>query len=104
MVLVRSNEVHLMRFAAVFMLIAGLCALPVEYAAAQPHVLRFADGQDAEHLNTLLMTTYPESYPANLTGAYLTRIGSHGEPVPELAREVPSLTNGGISRDGKTIV
>jgi len=93
-----------LRFAAAFMLIAGLCGLPMEYAVAQPHVLRFADGQDAEHLNTLLITTYPESYPANLTGAYLTRIGSHGEPVPELAREVPSLANGGISRDGKTIV
>jgi peptide/nickel transport system substrate-binding protein len=93
-----------MRFAAAFMLIAVLCALPLRRAAAQPHVLRFADGQDVEHLNTLLITTYPEVYPAQLTGAYLTRIGKRGEPVAELTREVPSLQDGGISRDGKTIV
>lgn len=94
----------MIRFWAAFVLIAGLCAVPTARVVAQPHVLRFADGGGAEHLNTLLIRTYPEAYPANLTGAYLTRIGSHRGLVSELASEVPSLANGGISRDGKTIV
>ena len=38
-----------------------------------------------------------------LTAAWLIRSGPHGEPVPELAAVVPSLRNGGISRDGRTI-
>jgi peptide/nickel transport system substrate-binding protein len=96
-----------MRFLAAVVLIVGVCVMPYQRTAAQSthvHELRFADGSDVEHLNTLLITTYPELYPAQLTAAYLTRIGPHGEPVPELAREVPSLRNGGISKDGKTIV
>lgn len=35
--------------------------------------------------------------------AWLFRVGSHGELVPELATEVPTLRNGGISKDGLTI-
>ncbi|GAC1414931.1 MAG: peptide ABC transporter substrate-binding protein [Candidatus Velthaea sp.] len=65
--------------------------------------MRFADGADAQHLNTLLIVTYPETYPAQLTGAFLTRVGAHGETIPELAHELPTLRNGGISVDGKTI-
>ena len=37
-----------------------------------------------------------------LTGAFLTRWGT-GRAVPELASEVPTQRNGGISADGKTI-
>lgn len=36
-------------------------------------------------------------------GAWLFRVGAHGELVPELATEVPTLGNGGISADGLTI-
>jgi peptide/nickel transport system substrate-binding protein len=33
----------------------------------------------------------------------LIRYDSHGHAVPDLARELPTLANGGISRDGRTI-
>lgn len=33
----------------------------------------------------------------------LIRFDGHARPVPDLAREVPSLANGGISRDGKML-
>jgi len=36
-------------------------------------------------------------------GAWLFRVGAHGELVPELATEIPTLRNGGISPDGLTI-
>lgn len=35
--------------------------------------------------------------------AWLFRVGAHGELVPELATEVPTLRNGGISEDGRTL-
>ncbi|MBD5655635.1 MAG: peptide ABC transporter substrate-binding protein [Candidatus Eremiobacteraeota bacterium] len=57
-----------------------------------------------QHLNTLLIATLPETFPAQLTAAYLTRSGAHREPTAELASVVPSLANGGITPDGKTVV
>jgi len=35
--------------------------------------------------------------------AWLFRVGAHGELVPELATEIPTIANGGISKDGLTI-
>lgn len=35
--------------------------------------------------------------------AWFFRVGAHGELVPELATEIPTLNNGGISKDGLTI-
>ncbi len=83
------------------LLTAAACG-PADHIGAK-HVLRFADGQDVRHLNTLLITTYPEAYPAQLTGAYLTRRDAHNRASAELASTVPTLANGGISHDGLTI-
>ncbi len=33
----------------------------------------------------------------------LIRFDDRGHPIPDLAREVPSLANGGISKDGRTL-
>ncbi|MBD5656487.1 MAG: hypothetical protein IAI50_15090, partial [Candidatus Eremiobacteraeota bacterium] len=57
-----------------------------------------------QHLNTLFITNEAEKFPAQLTAAYLTRTGAHSELTAELASVVPTLTNGGITPDGKTIV
>jgi peptide/nickel transport system substrate-binding protein len=84
-----------------------LCPSSAERAAAAGaalHELTFADGSDVQKLNPLLITTYEENYTAQLTGAFLTRLGPDRKPVAELAREVPSQRNGGVSADGKTIV
>jgi peptide/nickel transport system substrate-binding protein len=44
------------------------------------------------------------SYMAQMTMAWLVRTDEHSEPtIPELATEVPTQKNGGISADGKTI-
>ncbi len=40
----------------------------------------------------------------NLLFTFLVNVGAHGEFVPEAAREVPTLANGGISRDGLRVV
>jgi peptide/nickel transport system substrate-binding protein len=67
------------------------------------HELRYATAEDIVGLNPHLGTQTVVSYLAQLTMAWLLRTGPHNEPVPELATEVPSKENGGISRDGLTI-
>lgn len=53
-----------------------------------------------EHVNAQLVT----SYLSSLTMAFLLRTDAKNDYIPELATVVPTLQNGGISRDGKTIV
>ena len=68
-----------------------------------PHVLRYATGEDIVGLNPHLNTQLTLSFMSSLTMAWLLRFDRLDRPVPELATAVPSLANGGISPDGKTI-
>ncbi|MGH7749222.1 MAG: ABC transporter substrate-binding protein, partial [Candidatus Dormibacteria bacterium] len=68
-----------------------------------PHVLRFADGEDVAGLNPHLVQQTSLSLLSSLTAAWLVKINHENQPVPELATEVPTKANGGISADGKTI-
>jgi peptide/nickel transport system substrate-binding protein len=69
------------------------------------HELRFAAGSDIQSLNPLISSSINEDYLTQLCMAYLTRADRRGNAtVPELATEVPSRENGGVSRDGKTII
>jgi peptide/nickel transport system substrate-binding protein len=68
-----------------------------------PHVLRYATAEDVVSLNPHLNAQTTLSYMSSLTMAWLVRYDAHNRPVPELATVVPSLANGGISRDGRTI-
>jgi peptide/nickel transport system substrate-binding protein len=100
---------HLVRPAAVAVALAGL--LTTGSTAQErprhpwtiPHVLRYATGEDIVGLNPHLSQQLTLSFMSSLTMAWLLRFNHANRPVPELATEVPSLANGGISRDGKTI-
>jgi peptide/nickel transport system substrate-binding protein len=72
-------------------------------AFTTPHVLRYATAEDITGLNPHLATQTVVNYLSVLTMAYLFKTGPRNEPVPELATEVPTQKNGGISADGKTI-
>lgn len=73
-------------------------------AFTQPHVLRLATGEDIVGLNPMISTQGVVSYLSSMTMAWLVKTDAHANPtVPELATEVPTQANGGISRDGKTI-
>ena len=67
------------------------------------HTLRFAAAENLVGLNPLLNTQATVDYLAQMTMAYLVRGDIHNQPIPELATEVPTKANGGISADGKTI-
>ena len=68
-----------------------------------PHVLRYATAEDITGLNPHLASQTVVSYLSSLTMAWLVKSGPNNEPEPELALEVPTKANRGISPDGKTI-
>lgn len=85
----------------------GLAGSVAGAQARQPftiaHTLRYATGEDIVGLNPHLNQQLVVSYLSQLTMAYLLRYDANNRPIPELATAVPTLANGGISRDGRTI-
>ena len=68
-----------------------------------PHVLRYATAEDIVGLNPHLTQQTVLGYMASLTMAWLTKYDHDNRPIPELATEVPTQENGGISKDGLAI-
>jgi peptide/nickel transport system substrate-binding protein len=93
------------RFAVVLFVLLGIVdsggLSPVR--AAQPHVLRWTDSLDVQTLNPLLATSANITWLGQLTMAHFTRFDPHDRLVPELITEIPSMANGGISRDGRSV-
>jgi peptide/nickel transport system substrate-binding protein len=69
----------------------------------QPHVLRFADAGDVNTLNPHLGQYADVGFISQMTMAWLIKWDEHNQPYPELATEVPTQSNGGVSKDGLTI-
>lgn len=72
------------------------------HAYTVPHVLRLADISDPDNLNEYLSTMDLVYFLSSLMYSYLVVADGHGQLEGDLATEVPTLANGGISRDGKT--
>ncbi|MBV8354000.1 MAG: peptide ABC transporter substrate-binding protein, partial [Candidatus Eremiobacteraeota bacterium] len=98
------------RRAAAVALVAAVCAIasPVPAQPARnpwtiPGTLRVAVTIAPRSLNPILTTTAVEFDLARFCFDGLLATTPAGVPSPNLATEVPSLRNGGISRDGKAI-
>lgn len=68
-----------------------------------PHVLRISTTEDIGGLNPHITNQVSVSYLSQLTMAWLVRVDRANRLIPELAVRVPTLANGGISADGRTI-
>jgi peptide/nickel transport system substrate-binding protein len=98
--------------AALLLVLAAACTRVGEGGAGAnarnpwtvPHTLRIGEYQDIAGLNPHLIASTALGNLSELTMAYLVRYDARNAPVPELAVEVPTQANGGISRDGLTIV
>lgn len=66
-------------------------------------VLRVGNYAEPTSLNTLLNTNTAENFLSSLIFDGLVTIDDKGNDVPDLAAVVPTLQNGGISKDGRTI-
>jgi peptide/nickel transport system substrate-binding protein len=76
---------------------------PAGGSAPIPGVLRYADIAEPDNLSTLLSTQITTADLSYLMFSYFFNVDDHDNFVPEIATEVPTLANGGISPDGKTI-
>lgn len=72
-------------------------------AWTHPHVLRYATAEDISSLNPVLSQQLTLGMMSSLTMAWLVKWDRNNQPFPELATEVPSMANGGVSKDGLTI-
>ncbi len=69
----------------------------------RPHVLRYATAEDVSSLNPTLIQQGTLDYMASMTMAWLIKWDAHNNAYGELATEVPTKENGGVSADGLTI-
>jgi peptide/nickel transport system substrate-binding protein len=69
-----------------------------------PHVLRYATAEDISSLNPALIQQTTLALMSSLTAAWLVKWDIHNRPIPEIATEVPTQANGGVSPDGLTII
>ena len=68
-----------------------------------PHVLRYSTAADISSLNPHLTQQLDLGLMSSLTMAWLIRWDHNNKPIPELATEVPTQQNGGVSKNGLTI-
>ncbi len=68
-----------------------------------PHVLRYATDEDISSLNPELSQEQTLQLMSSLTAAWLVKWNHENLPIPEIATEVPTKENGGVSPDGLTI-
>jgi peptide/nickel transport system substrate-binding protein len=94
-----------LRALASILAVALLCSCSKAGQTTAPtHALVMADGSgDVTSLNPHLFTELTLGYISELTEGYLVKYDVQNHPYPELVTEIPTLTNGGISPDGKTI-
>jgi peptide/nickel transport system substrate-binding protein len=76
---------------------------PARRAWTQPGVLRWGEYTEPDTLNPVLSSLQVSVEESMLWAGYLFEYNDRNEFVPELAMEMPTLQNGGISRDGLTI-
>ncbi|HKU66219.1 MAG TPA: ABC transporter substrate-binding protein, partial [Candidatus Baltobacteraceae bacterium] len=88
--------------AAVLMLFSG-CSKTAQRGGTSGGVLRIGLYAEPTSLNPLLATNTAENLLAGLAFDLLVTIDERGNEVPDLAAQVPTLANGGISKDGLTI-
>lgn len=69
-----------------------------------PGVLRLGEDEEPDSLNPMYAHTAASDTISGLLYSFLLRYDARGNPIPDLATEVPTLRNGGISSDGRTIV
>ena len=79
------------------------CAACSGTAARSGGALRIVETQNFNSLNPIFVSGLGGQQLAALLFSYLLKIDDRGNLVPDVALEVPTRANGGISADGRTI-
>lgn len=85
--------------------VLGACTHAGDAAGgAHADVVRTATTSDLPGFNPLVFDNGALSYYAPLVHGYLLDTDAQGRLIPSLATQVPTARNGGITRDGKTVI
>jgi peptide/nickel transport system substrate-binding protein len=68
-----------------------------------PGVLRMATNADPKNLDPVLAASTPVLELSAFLFSYTVIYDDHARPVPDAVREIPTIENGDVSRDGLTI-
>ncbi|MBV8749710.1 MAG: peptide ABC transporter substrate-binding protein, partial [Candidatus Eremiobacteraeota bacterium] len=82
---------------------AGTAQVGGRHPWTHPGVLRLADVADPDSMNPLLSTMDLSYDLSSLIFSYLVIADDRGTLRGDLATEVPTVANGGIARDGRTV-
>lgn len=91
---------HSARVLLVPLITALLAACNYAANVGASNTLTIAQVEEPQSLNPLRSSGFVSGELNGLLFSYLTTYDSKGGLMPQVAREVPSLSNGGISRDG----
>lgn len=97
-------------FALLLVLLAACTNTAGEPAAGRqnawtiPGVIRLGEDEEPDSLNLMYGHNAASDAVSGLLFSFLLRYDAAGNYVPDLATQVPTILNGGISRDGRTIV
>ncbi len=69
-----------------------------------PGVVRLGEDEEPDSLNLMFAHTAATDTISGLLFSFLLRYDARGNYIPDLATQVPTLRNGGISPDGRRIV
>lgn len=69
----------------------------------QPGVLRFTESSDPKTLNVMLNSATPTLDISMFAFSWTIRYDANAHPVPDALREVPTIANGDVSKDGLTL-
>lgn len=94
---------RLLLLAACLSVVAGCSKSGSTSGSTQPGILRISIQQDVKNLNPLLNSNTTDAFVARLMFEPLVSADDKGNPVPILVTEVPTLDNGGVSKNGLTI-
>ncbi len=81
----------------------GAPAAGGRHSWTKPGILRMANLVDPDTLNPMLSTSQISTDLSMFWAGYLFNFNDRNQLVPELATTVPTLANGGIGKDGRTI-
>ncbi len=69
----------------------------------RPGHFTFAESGDVKSLNPMLATSAPAGDLAMFIFSYAVRYDDRARPVPDALREIPTIENGDVSKDGLTL-
>lgn len=94
---------RLYAFAIIAAAVLAGCAQGTQRERFAPATLVIAQQREPRSLNPALENGQSQTEWGELLFSFLLKYDNHGQLVPDAATEVPTLQNGGISRDGLTV-